>query len=452
MRFRSSDFVGPREVRASAWRQVRNAANRSPLHPRMYAPVIPGTDDRRPPRRYRDHMSERSGTWFTQLPQRFRGLNPWVLDAFIGSAFTAVGLVALLTNTSTTIDYADVDALGVLLALGCSVPYFFRRRAPVTVLVVSAVFVCTLAIVGYPASVQSQMLLVGMYSVGSHGTGRGRLLGVATMLVGLLVVVLAGIPDASTSNLIQSGAIYVACYFFGSTMRNRRLYLGELEERAALLERERDEEAKRAVADERLRIAQELHDVVAHSMGVIAVQAGVGAHVIDEDPGEAKLALTAIADTSRTTLGEIRRLLGVLRGDQSAAYQPAPGLTDLDRLVADLGAVGLPVDLTVAGAPDGVPPGVDLTAYRIVQEALTNVLKHAGPDVHARVVVGYEAGAVHLEVVDDGRGVNGTSSADGHGILGMRERVGVYGGTLSVGPRTGGGFGVEARLPYGETS
>ncbi len=232
-------------------------------------------------------------------------------------------------------------------------------------------------------------------------------------------------------------------------MRNRRLYLGELEARAIAAEHERDEEAKRAVADERLRIAQELHDVVAHSMGVIAVQAGVGAHVIDRDPAEAKRSLEAIAGTSRSTLTEIRRLLGVLRDDGAAAYQPAPGLADLDRLVADLGDAGLPVTVRVEGASGDVPPGVDLTAYRIVQEALTNVLKHAGP-ARAAVTVTYEPDAVRLRITDDGRGVNGATSEGGHGLLGMRERVGVYGGSLSAGPRTGGGFTVVAELPYRE--
>jgi len=216
-----------------------------------------------------------------------------------------------------------------------------------------------------------------------------------------------------------------------------------------LLERESEEEAKRAVADERLRIAQELHDVVAHSMGVIAVQAGVGAHVIDDDPAEAKRSLEAIATTSRGTLVEIRRLLGVLRSDGDAAYQPAPGLADLDRLVADVGGAGLDVALCIDGERGDVPPGVDLTAYRIVQEALTNVLKHAGP-AHTTVTVGYEPGALRLEIADDGRGVNGRASQGGHGLLGMRERVGVYGGSLQAGPAQGGGFRVVARLPYGD--
>jgi signal transduction histidine kinase len=291
------------------------------------------------------------------------------------------------------------------------------------------------------------MLLVGIYTVGSHSGRRGRLVGMSAVAIGLITVASAGIVDATTSNLLLSGAVYAGAYLFGSTVRNRRLYLGELEARAQELERERDEKARRAVADERLRIAQELHDVVAHSMGVIAVQAGVGAHVIDRDPAEAKRALEAIAGTSRSTLTEIRRLLGVLRDDGAGEYQPAPGLADLDRLVADLGAAGLPVTVAFEGASEGIPQGVDLTAYRIVQEALTNVLKHAGP-AHARVTVDYRPGAIHLVVSDDGRGVNGTPTDGGHGLLGMRERVGVYGGSLQTGPQTGGGFRVVADLPY----
>jgi signal transduction histidine kinase len=388
-------------------------------------------------------------TRFAELSRRFRELNPWILDACLGTLFTVGGLVALFATTSRTIDYHDADALGVVLVLGCSVPYYFRRRAPFTVLVVSFVSLCVLAIVGYPANIESQVLLVGMYSLGSHATGRARLVGIVVVVVGLVVVASAGIPDASTSGLVQTGAIYMAAYFFGSTMRNRRLYLGELEARAVAAERERDEEAKRAVADERLRIAQELHDVVAHSMGVIAVQAGVGAHVIDTDPAEAKRSLEAISGTSRSTLAEIRRILGVLRDDGGAAYQPAPGLADLDHLVGDFEVAGLPVAVSTNGEVHPLPPGVDLTAFRIVQEALTNTLKHAGP-AHACVTVDYRPGEVRVQVSDDGRGVSATSSDGGHGLLGMRERVGVYGGTLRAGPTTGGGFSVVATLPYGD--
>ncbi len=390
-----------------------------------------------------------TGTPTARLTQWFRGVNPWVLDACVGTLFTAGGLVALFATSSRTIDYHDADAIGVLLVLACSLPYYFRRRAPFTVFAVSFVVLCLYAILGYPANVESQFLLVGTYSLGAHAAGRARLVGLVMIVVGLATVAALGIPDASTSGLVQTGIVYLAAYLFGSTMRNRRLYLAELEARAADLERERDEEAKRAVADERLRIAQELHDVVAHSMGVIAVQAGVGAHVIDTDPAEAKHSLEAISATSRSTLGEIRRILGVLRGDGAAALQPAPGLADLPKLAADFGEAGLPVTVTVDESTDCVPAGVDLTAFRIVQEALTNTLKYAGP-ARAEVTVSHQPGVVAVSVTDDGRGVNGATGDGGHGLLGMRERVGVYGGTLHAGPRPGGGFRVIAALPYGE--
>jgi signal transduction histidine kinase len=390
-----------------------------------------------------------AGTRFAQLSQRFRDLNPGVLDAWIGTAFTVFGLVGLFSESGPAGAYRTPDAVAVLLALLASLPYFARRRAPVTVLALNIVAICALGLIGYPFNVQAQMVLVGIYTVGSHSEKRARAVGIVAVAAGLLAAAVFGFPNSTGADLVLTGAIYTGAYLSGSTVRNRRLYFGELEARAAELERERDAEAKRAVADERLHIAQELHDVVAHSMGVIAVQAGVGAHVIDQDPTEAKRSLEAIADTSRSTLREIRRILGVLRNDGAAGYQPAPGLADLDRLVGDFEDAGLPVTVAVQGAPDGLPPGVDLTAYRIVQEALTNALKHAGP-ARASVTVHYQPGEVRLSVTDDGRGVNGTTSDGGHGLLGMRERVGVYGGSLEAGPKTGGGFRVAAALPYGD--
>ena len=214
-------------------------------------------------------------------------------------------------------------------------PYYFRRRARLPVFLVSATGLMILTLANYQSDPLSQLLLIGTYTVAAYaGSTRPRDLwrsrwSCASSLLGIF-----GAPDLNAASLVANIGIFAAAYFFGSTIRNRRLYMEQLEERAASLERERDEEAKRAVADERLRIAQELHDVVAHSMGVIAVQAGVGAHVIDTDPAEAKKSLEAISTTSRSTLTEIRRMLGVLRDDDGApTYAPAPGLADLPRLV-----------------------------------------------------------------------------------------------------------------------
>ena len=265
----------------------------------------------------------------TRASARFRDLDPTVLDLVIGTVFTVATLIFLAVGSAPKHPYRPFDALGVLLALGCCLPYYFRRRAPLTVLVVSLASLLLLGTSGYPNNLQSQMILVGAYNVGSHGTGNRRALGLLVIVVGIALAIPLGIEGTKSGDLLLTGVIYVAFFLSGTSIRNRRLYLDELETRAATHEQEREEEAKRAVADERLRIAQELHDVVAHSMGVIAVQAGVGAHVIDDDPDEAKRSLEAIATTSRSTLTEIRRLLGVLRDDGAAGYQPAPGLGDL---------------------------------------------------------------------------------------------------------------------------
>ena len=234
--------------------------------------------------------------------------------------------------------------------------------------------------------------------------------------------------------------------------------LREAEERANV---ERQSTA-RVLAEERLRIAQELHDVVAHSMSVIAVQAGVGAHVLADRPDQARAALDAISATSRGTLNEMRRLLGVLRdSDGERAHAPAPGLADVPQLVDDVRNAGVPVTSTSRARASCVNAGVELSAYRVVQEALTNVMKHAGTPTRVDVSVQYLPGSLAVEVVDDGRGAAAVRRqrrsrrqrrrGSGHGLVGMRERVELWGGELAVGPVAGGGYRVKALLPYGDT-
>ena len=419
------------------------------VHLEMYADVIPETMPRRAvvgtlSRVERPPLSVR----LSQAGARLRNLNVWAVDGVLASIFLVLALVGHLASSgdSGTV-YRDADALSVALTLLVAVPYYFRRHAPLAVLLLSEIGVVLLTVREYKTAAAPSILLVGTYTVAAWAPRRDRLVGAVALGLGLTIVAVVGIPGSSNVDAAFNFAIFIAAYLFGSTMRNRRLYSEQLEQRAAELENDREEEARRAVAEERLHIAQELHDVVAHSMGVIAVQAGVGAHVIDTDPAEAKKSLEAISHTSRSTLAEIRRMLGVLRDDSGASYTPAPGLADLDRLVHDIGNAGLEVDVKRDGQRTDLPPGVDFTAYRIVQEALTNVLKHAGP-ARATVTIGYEPGVLRLDVVDDGRGVNGRAVAGGHGLLGMRERVGVYGGSFEAGPRTGGGFGVSVRLPY----
>jgi signal transduction histidine kinase len=233
----------------------------------------------------------------------------------------------------------------------------------------------------------------------------------------------------------------------GDNLRVRQQRWVALQARAERLEREREERARQAVAEERLRIARELHDVVAHSMSVIAVQAGVAHHVIDRRPEQARTALATVETTTRAALVEMRRLLGVLRqpDEPAGSLTPSPGLADLPRLIDQFTEAGLTVDLSVAGVPEQVPDGVDLSAFRIVQEGLTNVLRHGGPE--ARLAIHHEPGQLRVAISDDGSGRK-PQPAGGHGLIGMRERVAIFGGTLTAGPRPGGGFELTATLPF----
>jgi signal transduction histidine kinase len=272
----------------------------------------------------------------------------------------------------------------------------------------------------------------------------------STVLVLAVVVVVA--PDAmGFAAVVTNAALFAGAFALGRSAHVRRENALLLEERARLADLARAKESRRAVADERLRIAQELHDVLGHSLGVIALQSGVGAHVIDVDPAEAKASLEAISRTSRSSLAEVRRILGALRTDadgEGRGYHPPPGLDALEALAEQLTEAGLPVRVSVEGTPHQVPAALGLTGYRVAQEALTNVLRHAGP-ARAEVTVRYQDGRVTVQVDDDGHGVAAHDGvASGHGQLGMRERVAVWGGTLQAGPRPDGGYRVTATLPY----
>lgn len=262
-----------------------------------------------------------------------------------------------------------------------------------------------------------------------------------------------GLGEAALITLLMSTP-FILCWAWGRLTRVRRAYLTELEDRAARLERERDAQAKVAVAAERARIARELHDVVAHNVSVMIVQADGAAYVLDNNPQQAKQALTTIATTGRQALVEMRRLLGVLRtSDTTDDYVPQPGVEELPELLDQVRTAGLAVDYTTTGHPHNLPRGVELTVYRIVQEALTNVRKHGGPHAHAHVTVDYGDRELAVQIEDDGRGTTsehlaaGGTDGQGHGLIGMRERVGMINGNLDIGPRPGGGFRIRATLP-----
>jgi signal transduction histidine kinase len=250
----------------------------------------------------------------------------------------------------------------------------------------------------------------------------------------------------SLGDLLFIALIVGSGWLVGRAMRYRRERERVLERLTVDLDHEREEKARAAVAEERVRIARELHDVVAHAISVIVLQARGGRRSLATDPGETREALDMIEATGSQALAEMRRLLGMLRrDDEEIALAPQPSLRYLDNLAEQVREAGLPVDVSIEGKPNELSPGVDLSAYRIVQEALTNALKHAGPAT-AQVVVRYREKDLELEIADTGLGA-GASNEGGHGLAGMRERVSLYGGKIEAGPRDGGGFAVKARLP-----
>ncbi len=245
------------------------------------------------------------------------------------------------------------------------------------------------------------------------------------------------------------GGLVGLAWVAGDSMRYRREYYVRLEDRAQRLERERDAQAQIAAAAERARIARELHDVVAHNVSVMVVQADGATYALDQDPEATRKALLAIAQTGRTALTEMRRMLGVLRSaDDAGTFAPQPGIEQLGDLLEQVRSSGLQVALTVEGVPREMPTGLALAVYRIVQESLTNTRKHGGPQVKASVALMYTDDCLVLRIVDNGRGAEAPGDGMGHGLVGMRERVSVFGGTLVTGPHVSGGYAVEAILPF----
>ena len=405
-------------------------------------------------------------TWLERHLERLRSLNPLAVDGVIAVVFAIVGIATAfgqdIRDEGMIRDgFREPGALLVVTALVTCAPIVIRRRVPLVALLISSVGIFVHMIVGWPEGSLPYAVLFLTFTVGAWCTLRKAVAGLAVVCTTIVVIGLSGYPGLDAVGAFDVLAQFTAGWAIGIALRNRRAAtearVREADKRA---EAER-QSAARVLAEERLRIAQELHDVVAHSMSVIAVQAGVGAHVLHERPEQARAALDAISATSRGTLTEMRRLLGVLRdSDGARSHAPAPGLSDLPRLVDDVRAAGVPATLHVEGTADGVHAGLELSAYRVVQEALTNVLKHAGKPTRVDVTVRHLPGLLAVEVTDDGRGLAARSSngdaagapteGSGHGLVGMRERVELWGGELSVGPAPGGGYRVTALLPYGD--
>jgi signal transduction histidine kinase len=336
----------------------------------------------------------------------------------------------------------------VLLTLLATLPIAVRRRFPLLAFLVTLP-AALVADVRYD-SFQFAGALVALYTVAAY-VGRPGSIGVA---VGTALALPLTRLDDDSVGLPETAAIYVVftlAWILGDRIGARRAYLKELEESAALHEREREEHARRAAAEEQARIARELHDIIAHNVSVMTVQAAAAGDAFETQPGRVREALGSIEATGREALTELRRLLGSLGPDDgaSAAFSPQPRLAALDALIEQVRAAGLEVELTVDGSAHEIPPGVDLSAYRIVQEALTNTLKHAHAS-KASVRIRYGPQALEVEVVDDGQGATADGAGVGRGVIGMKERAALLGGNLRVGPAPRGGFAVHAHLPLVE--
>jgi signal transduction histidine kinase len=388
---------------------------------------------------------------------RLRGLSPRAVDVALAAAVAAA--MALTIGIAEEDDPTrSPDALAYLLGITVAALLLLRRRWPLGVLIATVGVLSVYFGLDYPAFSPALPLAVPAYSAAAAGRGlwAAVILAAFVVLGGTVARLDEGdsLADVLRTSLITDSALLAAVLLLGEAVRNRRAWAEEVRRRLLRAEEDQEREAERRVQQERLRIAREMHDVLAHTIAAINVQAGVGADVIDDSPAKARASLRDIRRQSRDAMAELRATVGVLReGATDVPLAPAPGLAELDGLVETAARAGLRVDVSIAGTARPLPGAVDLAAYRIVQEALTNVVRHAHAST-ARVSVGYDPAAVVLEVQDNGSGdANGATAAhDGHGLIGMRERAAAVGGTLQAGAAPGGGFRVHARLPTGEAA
>jgi signal transduction histidine kinase len=337
----------------------------------------------------------------------------------------------------------------VLAILFFTTPFLARRRFPVASLVVPAlaIGVCSFVdsgLVKHPFI----SFLFGLTICFRFGMRPWRAQSVAGLLfvIGIAALVEFNAPEGKAGDFVWDAITFSVAWIVGFAVGEKFREVDEARERAAAAEREREERARRAVADERARIARELHDVVGHSVSVMTVQASAVRRLLEPDQDQVSEALHVVEQTGREALAEMRRMVGVLRhAEEAPALAPQPSLGEIEKLVQHARDRGLPVELSIQGDPVDLPTGVDLTAYRLVQEGLTNAIKHARAE-QAEVVIHYEDGHVELTVSDDGLG-GGDGGGGGHGLVGMRERVSVYGGKLEAGPRPEGGYRLSATLP-----
>jgi len=387
--------------------------------------------------------------------RRWGARHPWVVDGVVAGAVALTGL-------PTAIHHPTQSRWTWLLSIALALPLVWRRRAPAVVFGIVAVIGLQQWLIGFPIPADAAVL-VALYTVAAYRPRRWALAAAGVVEIGVVLVAVRFLPAGDVwGSLVFLSGLAVAAFFTGTSVRNRRAYLGSLVDRATALERERDQQARLAATAERARIARELHDIVAHSLTVVVTMSEAAAVTAEADPAAARTAMTHVAATGRSALGEMRRLLGVLRADEAApddaaadvagTREPAPGLDRLDDLVAGARSAGLPVRLTVIGPARPLPSTLDVTAYRVVQESLTNALKHAADPTGVHVRLRWTEEDLLIDVTDDGRRGTIRPEASGHGLTGMRERLSLFGGVVSSGPGAAGGWTVQAVLPLAGAS
>jgi len=381
------------------------------------------------------------------------------VDIAVSGVLTALVQFQIWIGPITQIGDGPVSGpkpLLTVVALGLTAPLAIRRRWPLfAVTVVMADFAAHTFLTDGPFGRANLnlfeaflALVLIVYSTAANTTGRRTWIGAGIIVTGQVVGSLTAILTVGVGPQVGSYFFYALAWFLGKTIQHRNELSRRLADRAATLEQTRDAEVEQAVGDERSRMARELHDVVSHSVSLMTLQAGAARQALDVHPQRARQQLLGIESTGREAMVEMRRLLGLLReAPDGLALEPQPSLRHLDLLVERMKEAGLPVLLSADDIPTSMPRGVDLTAYRIVQEGLTNVLKHANPSC-VQVTIRVLEQAIEIEVEDDGSPRPVLPGSHGHGLIGMRERVAVYGGELDAGPAPGRGFRLKARIPF----
>lgn len=390
---------------------------------------------------------------------RRRRTNRWrppTIDLVLGVAFaiaSVINLYYLATDGRLDDGVAEPDALAYALAVVQALPVMWRRTAPIALAAISTTGFVVARLAEYPVGIEIVALSVAMYAIAME-SDRSTAPKIAwPFIVGITGFTTLGVVTDPMLDPIIVGLMFVSLllpYLLGRDSHERRARAEARELRAAEIEANQEALREAAIREERTRIARELHDVVAHNMTVMTIQAAAARRVLSTDPGKAADALEAIEEAGHGALVEMRRMLGVLRtDDEHGTAAPQPGLARLDALVEEMREAGLAVDIVVSGAACDLSPGIDLNAYRIIQESLTNALRHGGPNTAAKVALTYSDDDLTIEVSDDGRGAYrpGGSNGSGQGLLGMQERAALLHGSLVAGPRAGGGYRVTSTLP-----